>query len=344
MSRNLQVVRLLGLVTDLSATRHGVLLEDLLQKHGVSRRTLERDMDALRELGYAVATLPDEGSGRLRKRIITREDRALFPFTSNELAAAHAAAQVMAHEAPPAVAAIFRVLLERLEQLQPPAIRVDGAALSAAQASIGRPGHRARIDARLLAELQRAIIACCRVLVTYHKGGASLGREYLVEPYGLLLGGKGYLVWRGEDGKFRKFSLPDITDVQATVEGFAIDPDFVLAAYAAQSVGVMADETMDVELRITPEGRPRLRTHVFHSTQVISELPDGSAVVRFQASGQQELCWQLFTWGDQIRVIRPERLQTTYASMLRDALTVAGDAQLQAPQYASAPAAWETAA
>jgi predicted DNA-binding transcriptional regulator YafY len=33
--------------------------------------------------------------------------------------------------------------------------------------------------------------------------------------------------------------------------------------------------------------------------------------VRFRAGGALEMCWHLFTWGDEVEVIEPRRLRTT---------------------------------
>jgi len=39
----------------------------------------------------------------------------------------------------------------------------------------------------------------------------------------------------------------------------------------------------------------------------------GSLLVRFRAGGLLEMSWHLFTWGDEVEVIKPKRL----VSMLR---------------------------
>ncbi|MDZ4054396.1 MAG: WYL domain-containing protein, partial [Phenylobacterium sp.] len=60
----------------------------------------------------------------------------------------------------------------------------------------------------------------------------------------------------------------------------------------------------------------------FHSTQEITPQPDGSVLISFRASGMRELAWHLFSWGDKVEILGPERLKTMMAEQLRLALAV----------------------
>lgn len=321
MARNIQLLRLLGMIGDLTAARYGVLVSDMMEKYGVSRRTLERDVEALAEAGYLVETLPDEEPGRVRKRIVSRHTSPSFPVSCAELAAARAAVLALEHDAPPVMVATFRVLIDRLQQMQPTSVRLNSDTLAGAQAVVGRPGYMPVVDACVLSDLQHAVMSCRRVTISYRRGGSGDSRKYKAEPYGVLIGGKGYLVWRGcDDKKYRKFSLPYIDSVDVTDETFCIDPTFSLNEYAGQSFGVMADEVMDVELRIAPDGRSRLHNYVFHSSQIVVFADDGFSTIRFQASGLFELCCELFGWGSLVTIVKPDRLRSYYIRLLLDAL------------------------
>jgi predicted DNA-binding transcriptional regulator YafY len=41
----------------------------------------------------------------------------------------------------------------------------------------------------------------------------------------------------------------------------------------------------------------------------VTDEPDGSLLVRFRASGHLEMAWHLYTWGDSVQVIAPDRLR-----------------------------------
>jgi WYL domain len=59
-----------------------------------------------------------------------------------------------------------------------------------------------------------------------------------------------------------------------------------------------------------PKAAPDARHFLFHPTQSFEDQPDGSLLVRFRAGGALEMCWHLFTWGNQVKVIEPKRLAT----------------------------------
>jgi predicted DNA-binding transcriptional regulator YafY len=42
----------------------------------------------------------------------------------------------------------------------------------------------------------------------------------------------------------------------------------------------------------------------------MEDQPDGSLLVRFSASGQLEMAWYLYIWGDKVEVIEAKVLQT----------------------------------
>ena len=69
-------------------------------------------------------------------------------------------------------------------------------------------------------------------------------------------------------------------------------------------------------LRVAPEGADEARAWRWHPTQTIEDQADGSVLVRFRASGMRELAWHLFTWGEQVTIVRPERLKSVMAGEL----------------------------
>lgn len=316
-SRNVQLLRILGMIRDLSAARTGVPIQDLRDRYGVTRRTVERDLTAIEAAGYVVETLAAPEPGKVRKRILAGSGGLHLPVTADELAAARAGVAALEREAPATVAAALRMLVGRLEESQSMAVAVDADALAEAQGFVLQPGPVPTADPGVVEALRTAILRCECVHVTYRKGGIEPAREYLAEPYGLLYGGKGYLVWRGvEDGKWRKFALPYLDRVEPTGQTFTRDLDFVLSDFVTEAFGVCREEPFEVVLRVLPEGMARLRQHRFHPTQTIEPHPDGGATVRFTASGLMEMCWHLFTWGDQARPVSPAALVREYQVQL----------------------------
>ena len=54
---------------------------------------------------------------------------------------------------------------------------------------------------------------------------------------------------------------------------------------------------------------------LFHPDQTTEENAGGSLTVCFTAGGVDEMCWNLFTWGESVTVEQPVRLRQRLAKM-----------------------------
>jgi predicted DNA-binding transcriptional regulator YafY len=88
------------------------------------------------------------------------------------------------------------------------------------------------------------------------------------------------------------------------------DPDFDIEIYSTFAFGSYFSETEHglVRWRFTPRAAPVAREFVFHPTQVLTDMDDGSLHVEFTASGWVEMAWHLVSWGDAVEVLEPPQL------------------------------------
>ena len=128
-----------------------------------------------------------------------------------------------------------------------------------------RPGPRPVIAAGVLPTLRRAILGMQLVVVRYAGPDAEEPATRILCPYGILYGGRGWLVAH-VDGlpEMRLWRLDRIVSVDLLDRGFARREDFSLADYAAQSFGVFQEEPIDVVLRFAPEAADDAAGWVFH--------------------------------------------------------------------------------
>lgn len=138
------------------------------------------------------------------------------------------------------------------------------------------------------------------------------GERRLLEPYGILLGARRYLVARQpyKDSRFRHFRLDRIEEAEVTDEWFARDPDFSLARHAARAFGSYHDDSQygEVIWRFALEAAERAASWRFHPDQTTRFLEDGRLEVRFRAGGWLEMAWHLYQWGDSVEVVAPKAL------------------------------------
>jgi predicted DNA-binding transcriptional regulator YafY len=166
--------------------------------------------------------------------------------------------------------------------------------------------------------LRHAIIACRRVRLHYRaRGTGALSR--LVCPYGFLYGNRHYLVaYRMSDQvrDYRLFSLANSEKAEITESSFQRRKSFSLRAFAERSFGAFLEEPFDVVWRFSPKAAADARQFLFHPTQTFEDQPDGSLIVRFRAGGALEMCWHRFTWGEDVEILKSQRLR----SMMREQL------------------------
>jgi len=176
--------------------------------------------------------------------------------------------------------------------------------------SVTKPGPRVNLKPTVLDAIIEALRGPFRLRLRYGDPDAP---ERVIEPHGLLLGHRSYLVARqpSRGDTILNFRTDRIHGAEALDESFAMAPGFSLEEYAAQSFGVYQDPAQygEVIWRFAPEAAVRAAEFRFHPTQVLAAMDDGSLLVRFHAAGWLEMAWHLYQWGDKVEVIAPEGLR-----------------------------------
>ena len=197
----------------------------------------------------------------------------------------------------------------------------DAEALLEAQGFASRPGPKVVRDAQLLGAITEALRAPFELEITYCGAQDAQAHTRLIEPHGLLLGIRRYLVARpsGGDGTMRRFRLDRIEAAHITGRSFAREQDFDLSAHAARGFGSYHSEAEygPVVWRFAPDAAKTARDFVFHPNQRVTEDSDGSLIVQFEASGHLEMAWHLYCWGDTVEVIEPAVLRDLVAAHRR---------------------------
>ncbi len=320
--------RLLELARMLASTAEGLTLDEMAERLGVSRRTVERMRDAVWEV-FPQLEAVEEGVSR-RFRIPGGLDGLFQAPTAEELAALAASAELMDRQGAAARAAALRSLEQKVLSATRASARrrlaPDLEALLQAETIAVTAGPRPFEEESVLAAVREGLKSLSTLRFRY-EGGSSPGRTREVVPFGILFGRSNYLVAEevGAGTGPRNWRLDRVFDVEVTGIPGAPPADFSLQAYADESFGIYQDDTHDVLLRVLPHGREDAVRWRFHARQKVEAQPDGSTLVRFRASGMRELAWHLFTWGDKVEIIEPPALK----DMMRGELEVALKAHAQ---------------
>lgn len=312
--------RLLRLARHLAATRTGLTLDEMAVELEVGRRTAERLRDSLLTIFPQIECWDDDERVR-RWRLPSSALVGVVEPRAEALAAIESSARECEVRGESDRAALLREASTTLRALmRPEALRraePDIAALMEAEGIAMRPGPRPKVAPGVLPTLRRAILSMQLVVIRYAGPEAEQPATRIVCPYGILYGGRGWLVAH-VDGlpEMRLWRLDRIVAIDLLDRGFKRQEDFNLTAYAAQSFGVFQEDPIDVVLHFTPEAADDASGWLFHPSQVIERDPVGGLTVRFRAGGAQEMCWHLFTWGTAVTIIAPLKLRVMMGEML----------------------------
>lgn len=213
-------------------------------------------------------------------------------------------------------AAALAALRDRLLAVMPGSharrAEADAEALMEAQGFAARPGPAVRAEPGVLETIAEALKGPFLLAITY-AGPDGVAAERRVAPHGVLLGMRRYLIARDEDRDpgLRHFRVDRIRAARLLGSSFIRQPGFDIAVHAARAFGSYQDEARfgEVVWRFAPRAAETARAFVFHPGQRLEDQPDGSLVVRFEASGWLEMAWHLYQWGDTVEVLAPEGLR-----------------------------------
>ena len=319
MMRYERVEDIVALAIHLQGARLGVTLDDICLKFSVSRRTAERMRDAV-ERTFGPLEQVESGDRRKRWRLSSDGLRGLVAVSADELGALSMAVPALERAGLGEQASKLEEMAVKLRALKRAGKRgrpeVDLEARLHAEGLAMRPGPRQPVDPDTLVLLREAILTCRTVEFDYLSRSTGRQSRQTVEPYGLLYGNRAFLVARTEwSGEPRLWRLGSVRGARLGLDDFERDPAFDLSAFARRSFGTFQEKPVKVSLRFDAHAAPDAAAFLFHPDQTVEGNDDETVTVRFEAGGLDEMCWHLFTWGDNVTVEKPARLRQRMAEM-----------------------------
>ena len=311
-----RVSDMLDLIVLMQSKVLGITLNDIMKELHVTRRTAERIRDAL-ILGLPqideIETVGKEKhwgfvSGYMMNEIInfTPDEIAVLEGIKNNLPAEdkkQAVDKILTK-----LKAYSRKQITKIDDAVELILKSEGFAVSQ------KPSYK--IDIQLMDTIRQGIKQNLMFRCKY------MGNNKFLAPYGIIYGSNAYLI-AVEDGKPNPYvySIHKISDIQLSNKYFD-KGDFDIKEYANHSFGVYQNEVMKVELLFNKEVAEDVLNYNFHPTQKVKENEDGTVTVKFKASGELEILWHIFKWGDNVKIIAPTKLKKMYVEYLENVLKV----------------------
>ena len=304
---------ILELLTLMQSRVLGVTLTDIVNQFHVSRRTAERLRDAIIDILPQIEEIETLGKEK-HWGFTSGFMNEIISFTPDEIAILEGIKDGLNVDFKKKTMESVITKLKAFSRKQ--ITKVDDAIelimKSEGTAVTQKPSYK--IDVNIIDAIRQGIKENRKVRGKYN------GKDKLLAPYGIIYGSNVYLI--GIEGDWTNpyvYSLHKLSDIKLTNETFD-KGYFDIRKYANTSFGVYHNEVMKGELLFSPDAAEDVLNYTFHPTQKVKQNEDGSVTVKFKASGELEILWHIFKWGDSVKIVAPTKLKKMYIEYLENVL------------------------
>jgi predicted DNA-binding transcriptional regulator YafY len=303
-----QAARVQGILRTLGA-RHGITIGELAEEFGVTKRTLYRDLKALKEAGYLLVSEVIEGTTYWK---LEPSFKGVPPvtFTLNELMALYSSKKLTVSpgrspyhmelesafkKIESALPARHIARLEKIEEMFTPLVKAS---------------KKIDLNKGIFETVQWALLNQSMLKVEYKPRKGDRALPFEVHPYSLLFyKGEFYLLCSVPHKGIRHFALEGIKKAERTNERFEIPEDFSVSEFLKVPFGLFHGTPITVKVVFDKELSDYIQTHTWHPSQKIKELSDGRILLSMTASGKEEIKAWILSFGAKAEVLSPKFLR-----------------------------------
>ncbi|HWA97174.1 MAG TPA: WYL domain-containing protein [Pirellulales bacterium] len=303
-----RITRLLELITLLQVGR-GQNATSLASECRVSRRTIFRDLDILRQAGVPVQFFDDDQRYRIAGAVLlpptnfTPQEALSLIVLSQELG--QSSGIPLYHAARSAAIKLESSLPGKLRDYLRDATRAVHVKLDAANPLIDHePVYQA-----LLAGI--TLRRCVRI--GYESFTERKRINTKLSPYRLLFNRRSwYVIGRSSLHRaVRTFNVGRIEKIELLDDTFSMPRGFRIDRVLRNAWNLMAERgpDHDVTIRFEKLVARNVAEVVWHKSQRVEFHPDGTLDFHVRVSGLEEISWWVLGYGDQAYVLRPKQLR-----------------------------------
>lgn len=317
--RNAEVVRQWKILKRIEAGRY-TSTQALAEEHGVTERTIRRDIEALQEAGFPL--YDDRADGRRVWRLVEGyKQRVTQTFTLAELAALYFGKNLMSFLGGSPFAEDLESAFAKIREALPARALPYLSRIQELFAVRPEPWKDYSKKKDVIAGLIDATLHQRRARLEYYSLSSRRTKGYTVDPYRVVYHHGGlYLYARvAEYEEVRTFAVERIKRLELLEQGFEIPEDFDLGAYARGAFGITGGKPENVELHFDAAAADYVRERVWHESQSLEERPDGSVALRMNVAPGPELQSWIKGFLPHVRVVAPKALREAIARDLEAA-------------------------
>ena len=318
-----QLSRQWRILRSIEASVNGLTVAEIAEQEEVSLRTAYRDIETLEMAGFP---LYHDKIDKTKKWFFvdTYKFKLPEPFTRTELMSLYLYSDlVRVFKDTPFYDSLESLFKKIKSTLPPETINYLNRVQNVFHVGIKPYSDYGRFR-EMLSQVNHAVLNRLRIEIAYRglKDTAEMKRK--VDPYRVwFFDGTMYLIGFCHVRRdVRIFVLDRIKVLALLKEKFEEPSDFSLDVYLRDSFKVMRDELHTVSVIIAPEWSRYVKEKIWHESQHIKELSDGSIIISFRVAGLDEICRWVLSLGPEAYVKEPEELRHKVKTMLRRALSV----------------------
>ena len=292
--------------------------KDFMQEFEVSRRTVARDLDFLRDEEGAPLAYDNARHGFR----LTDESYTLPPvrISRKEAFSFGLARKLLAHYEGTPLHLDMRSVLDKIAESLEGDITIEPDWLSEHFGVLSE--DRVRIDPEVWAQLAGFIERREIIRATYQTFDGRVA-DYELHPFHLLAyHGNWYLMaWNMEKERVATFALSRFRRIAATGQAFTRPVEFSPETYARQAFGIVGGgEPLKVRLLFEPKLAVYITERQWHPSQEFRARTEGRVEMRLETTGRKELVRWILSWMPDVKVLAPKSLRDRIDEKLRDGL------------------------
>ena len=319
MARPEKLNEMLDLLLVLQNSYCGKTYDELQEMYGFNRRRLERMMSVLIEqFGDKIEVVENTTDRKKHFRLKKGTLNQLINFSAEDISLL----EQLKNEINDNRKNKLTDLISKIKAINPKSsnsLETDIQYLLESQGCAVRQYIKENIDTKTYETILSAILEQKKLQFDY-KTNSGYEFKATIHPYGIQYWEKNYLVGYDEYSKsIIKFIISKMKNLAKLDDYFEKDETFNLQKYSEQSFGVFNGEPLKVKLLFNNSIKDQVLNYHFHPTEKFKETDDG-VIVEFSASGDTEICWNLFKWEDKVEILEPQGLIDFYKDNLKKIL------------------------
>ena len=323
MARGDQLARQWKIFQMLISSRRGKSVTDLAENLDCHKRTVYRDLEALQIAGFPLYDEKVNGKN-LWCLLDTDKNPMPIPFSLPELVALYFGRDAFKVLKDTLFYDSLESLFQKIKTTLPPESAKYLNLIEKGLKVGPRPYKQYGKFREVIEQTNEAVINRKIIKIVYFSMGRKEITRREVAPYRLLyVDGGFYLIGYCRLKKeIRIFAIDRIKMLRLTDETFDVPDDFNVDELTKHSFGVFHDAPVKVKVHFSTDVAGYIKEKVWHASQRIEMLDDGSIIFEAEVAGTEEIKFWIMRWGSNAYVLEPEELREEIRSAAADMLVM----------------------